>query len=217
MNMRKRKSATERKEEIIDATLRLAGEIGPDRLTTEDLAREIGISQPGIFRHFPTKSAIWDAVGRHIGTLLKAKMALTQKRDNLPIDNLKKFVIGHLAFIETTPAIPAILFSRELHAENDQLRSFFESLIASRHKHFSELIQAEINAGRFKRSLDADDAAYLVLALIQGLAMRWSLNNRDFDLPAEGQRLLDLQIEGFMVAKSPQKAGTKDGNGGSNE
>ena len=201
MSVRKRKSATERKAEIIEATLRLAGEIGPDRLTTEDLAREVGISQPGIFRHFATKSAIWEAVGRHVATLLKAKMALTQKPDSLPIDNLRNFVIGHLAFIETTPAIPAILFSRELHAENDQLRAFFASLIASRHRHFSELIQAEITAGRFRRSLDSDDAAYLLLALVQGLAMRWSLNNRNFDLPAEGQRLLDLQIEGFMAAE----------------
>ncbi len=200
MVVRKRKSATERKQEIIDATLRLSGEIGPDRLTTEDLAKEIGISQPGIFRHFPTKGAIWEAVGRHIGTMLKAKMSLTQSRGSLPIDNLKHFVVGHLAFIEKTPAIPAILFSRELHAENDQLRAFFASLIASRHKHFSGLIQAEITAGRFKKSLDSDDAAYLILALIQGLAMRWSLNDRNFDLPAEGQRLLDLQIEGFMAS-----------------
>ncbi len=199
MNVRKRKSATERKEEIIDATLRLAGEIGPDRLTTKDLAREVGISQPGIFRHFPTKGAIWEAVGRHIGAVLKAKMSLTQSRKNLPIDNLKNFVIGHLAFIEKTPAIPAILFSRELHAENEQLRAFFASLIASRHKHFSELIEAEITAGRFKSSLNSDDAAYVILALIQGLAMRWSLNNRNFNLPKEGERLLNLQLEGFMI------------------
>jgi len=213
MPVRKRKSAAERKEEIIDATLRLAGEIGPDRLTTEDLAREIGISQPGIFRHFPTKGAIWEAVGRHIGTLLKAKMALTPKRGNLPIDNLRSLVIGQLTFIETTPAIPAILFSRELHAENDQLRAFFASLIASRHRHFSELIQAEITAGRFKPSLDSDDGAYLILALIQGLAMRWSLNNRNFNLPEEGQRLLDILFEGFMVPKSHRD----NNNGGSNE
>ncbi len=213
MPVRKRKSAAERKEEIIDATLRLAGEIGPDRLTTEDLAREIGISQPGIFRHFPTKGAIWEAVGRHIGTLLKAKMALAPNRGNLPIDDLRSLVIGQLAFIETTPAIPAILFSRELHAENDQLRAFFASLIASRHRHFSELIEAEITAGRFKPSLDSDDGAYLILALIQGLAMRWSLNNRNFNLPEEGQRLLDMLLKGFMVPKSHRDSN----NGGSNE
>ncbi len=208
MSTRTRKSADERKEEIVEATLRLAGEVGPDRMTTEALAKEIGISQPGIFRHFPTKGAIWEAVGQHIGKLLQAKMTLTKKKGNRPAEDLRDFVIVQLTFIEATPAIPAILFSRELHAENEKLRTFFAGLIASRHKHFSKLIAAEISSGRFKKTLDADDAAFLILALIQGLAMRWSLNARSFDLPLEGARLLDLQLEGF---KSPSQSARVEG------
>jgi len=210
MITRTRKSADERKEEIVEATLRLAGEVGPDRMTTEALAKEIGISQPGIFRHFPTKGAIWEAVGQHIGKLLQAKMALTKKKGAFPVDELRDFVVGHLTFIDATPAIPAILFSRELHAENEKLRMFFAGLIASRHKHFSKLIAAEISSGRFKKTLDADDAAFLILVLIQGLAMRWSLNNRSFDLPAEGARLLDLQLDGFKaLPQCGQSEGTQ--------
>ena len=199
MTVRIRKSAGERKAEIIEATLRLAGEIGPDRMTTEALAKEVGISQPGIFRHFPTKGHIWEAVGQHIGKLLQAKAVLTRKKGIRPVDELRDFVIGHLTFIEATPAIPAILFSRELHAENENLRIFFAGLIVSRHRHFSKLIAAEIATGRFEKTLNPDDAAYLILALIQGLAMRWSLNARNFDLAKEGQRLLELQLAGFKT------------------
>ena len=199
MTVRIRKSAGERKAEIIEATLRLAGEIGPDRMTTEALAKEVGISQPGIFRHFPTKGHIWEAVGQHIGKLLQAKAVLTRKKGIRPVDELRDFVIGHLAFIEATPAIPAILFSRELHAENENLRIFFAGLIVSRHRHFFKLIAAEIATGRFEKTLNPDDAAYLILALIQGLAMRWSLNARNFDLAKEGQRLLELQLAGFKT------------------
>ena len=199
MTVRIRKSAGERKAEIIEATLRLAGEIGPDRMTTEALAKEVGISQPGIFRHFPTKGHIWEAVGQHIGKLLQAKAVLTREKGTRPVDELQDFVIGHLTFIEATPAIPAILFSRELHAENENLRIFFAGLIVSRHRHFSKLIAAEIATGRFEKTLNPNDAAYLILALIQGLAMRWSLNARNFDLAKEGQRLLDLQLAGFKT------------------
>ncbi len=53
MTTRVRKSAEDRKAEIVDAALRLADDIGPDRLSTEVLAEAVGISQPGIFRHFP--------------------------------------------------------------------------------------------------------------------------------------------------------------------
>jgi len=203
MEARNRKSAKVRKQEIIDATLQLAGKSGPDRITTEALAKNIGISQAGIFRHFPTKGAIWEAVGEHIAKSLRVKVTASLKREN-PADELRKFVVGHLKFIEATPAIPAILFSRELHAENDHLRTIFAGLIANRHKHISKLIAAEIKSGRFKQNLDGDDAAYLILALIQGLAMRWSLNNRNFDLAKEGKRLLDLQLEGFQDTHQSQ-------------
>ncbi len=196
MTTRVRKSAAERKEEIVNATLRLAGEIGPDRITTEALAKEVGISQPGIFRHFPTKNDIWEAVSQHISTVLQAKASVSRKGAR-PVEELHDFVTGHLAFIVATPAIPAILFSRELHSENETLRTFFAGLIKKRHQMFSRLIAAEIKSGLFKPSLNADDAAYLILVLIQGLAMRWSLNNRDFDLVEEGRRLLDLQLDGF--------------------
>ena len=57
-----RKSAQERKAEILATALRLADELGPDRLTTAAIAEAVGLTQPGIFRHFPTKQALWQAV-----------------------------------------------------------------------------------------------------------------------------------------------------------
>ena len=199
MTARTRKSAVERKAEIIEAAIRLAGDIGPDRLTTEALAKEIGISQPGIFRHFPTKSAIWEAVGQRIGETLQAKTTPGKSEAGSPVNQLRDAVASHLAYIATTPAIPAILFSRELHSENEKLRVFFAGLITNRQHHFSKLIAKEVEMGRLREQLDPDDAAYLILALIQGLAMRWSLSDRNFDLVEEGIRLLDLQLDGFKI------------------
>ncbi len=199
MAERKRKSAGERKAQIVEEAIRLAGEIGPDRLTAEKLAREVGISQPGIFRHFPSKEAIWQAVARRIGELLRVHASLEGMEDLSPAVRLRGLILRHLAFIQATPAIPAILFSRELHAENEHLRAFFAQLMARRHELFAALIAAEVRAGRFHPGLDPGDAAYLLLALIQGLAMRWSLEARSFDLVEEGRRLLDLQLAGFSA------------------
>ncbi len=197
MKARTRKSAKERKSEIVEAVLRLAAEVGPDRLTTEALASAVGISQPGIFRHFPKKSDIWGAVAERIAELLKENWAGMENKNLHAADRMKAFVVGHLNFLETTPAIPAILFSRELHAENEILRSFFSGLMRRVHKFVSQMIADEIETGKYDKKLDPDDAAYLILALIQGLAMRWSLNERNFSLVKEGERLLALQLSGF--------------------
>ncbi len=195
-----RKSAEERKAEIVDTVFKLAGEIGPDRLTTERIAQEIGISQPAIFRHFPNKAAIWDAVAKEIGSKLRAGSPVESLlADEMPdpAGNLVKAVLTHLAFIQKTPAIPAILFSRELHAENESLRKYFMGLMAKRHGIFSTMIANAIKAGQFDQDLNPEDGAFLILALIQGLAMRWSLSARQFDLVDEGERLLALQLKGW--------------------
>jgi len=195
MTVRTRKPAAERKKEIVETAIRLAAECGPDRLTTESLAKEIGISQPAIFRHFPAKSDIWEAVGDRICTLMGESGELIEATD--PTDRLRKMVAAQLTFIESTPAVPAILFSRELHSENEKLRAFFAGLMAQRHKKLSQLFANGIKSGEFNKNIDPDDSAYLVLALIQGLAMRWSLNKRDFDLVEAGRKMLEVQLIGF--------------------
>lgn len=197
MAVRTRKSAPERKAEIVDTAIRLAADIGPDRLTTEKLAAEIGISQPAIFRHFPTKDAIWESVADHICKLMGKSVTIDE---GLAVDQrLRKMVVSQLQFITKTPAVPAILFSRELHAQNETLRLIFSKLMAGRHKKLSAVIAKGSDAGLFRKDLDASDAAYLILTLIQGLAMRWSLENHGFNLVEEGERLLDLQMAAFVV------------------
>jgi AcrR family transcriptional regulator len=59
---RKRLGADERREEIIRVTLELAADQGPDDVTTQDMAQAMGVTQGAVFRHFPSKDAIWLAV-----------------------------------------------------------------------------------------------------------------------------------------------------------
>jgi len=197
MAPRTRKSAPERKAEIVETAIRLAAEVGPDRLTTEKLAHEIGITQPAIFRHFPSKSDIWKAVGTRICTLMGESAGMDLPAN--PLERLNFVITAQLGFIAKTPAVPAILFSRELHAENEDLRQVFAILMEARHARLSALITSTIQTGDFRKDLNPDDAAYLILTLIQGLAMRWSLNKFNFDLVVEGQRLLALQLLAYKA------------------
>ena len=125
MSKQIRKSAHDRKIEIADTAIRLAGEIGPDRLTVQHLADAIGLSQPAIFRHFPTKGAIWQAVAERIAELMKAATIKTLQPGLRPAEQLRALVIAQLAFVQATPAIPAILFSRELHAGKRRFAGIF--------------------------------------------------------------------------------------------
>jgi len=195
--MRIRKTAEERKAEIVDATLRLADRLGPERLTTEAIADAVGITQPGVFRHFPRKLDLWEAVAARVGAMMESRWTKVRSRDAAPIDRIRALIAAQLRLIQSTPAIPAILFSRELHARNKGLRKAFYGLLGRFHRTVSGLVAEAREAGELRRDIDPDDVAFLIIGLVQGLAVRWSISGRGFDLAEEGSRLLELQLSGF--------------------
>jgi AcrR family transcriptional regulator len=197
--VRTRKTAEERKAEILQAAMRLADELGPDRLSTEAIARAVGLTQPGIFRHFPTKQAIWEAVASAISDRMEAAWTAATRHCTAPIDRLRGIIDAQFRLIQSTPAIPAILFSRELHAENDVLRKAVFRLMGRFHDEVAGEITAAQASGAFWQDLVPSDAAFLLIGLVQGTAVRWSLSGRSFDLPEEGVRLLDLQLQMFSI------------------
>lgn len=200
--MSSRKPAATRKVEIVEAALRLADELGPDRLTTEAIAGAVGLTQPAIFRHFPTKQDLWAAVGARIGALMGERWAGISATDGGPTDRIQALVQAQLRLIQSTPAIPAILFSRELHVENEELRRAFRALMGRFHRLIESLVAEACERGELCPDLDPEDVAFLVIGLLQGLAVRWSISGRSFDLCQEGLRLLELQMRGL----TPEKA-----------
>ncbi|MFZ1471183.1 MAG: TetR/AcrR family transcriptional regulator, partial [Paracoccaceae bacterium] len=89
---------------------------------------------------------------------------------------------------------PAILHSRELHCGNAPLRAQFLTVMTQ----FQALLVDALTEGQaqgvFRRDLVPSDGAILLISLVQGLAIRWSLGQRAFSLEAEGGRLLAYQI-----------------------
>lgn len=193
---RRRKSAAARRAEIVETAIRLSAEIGPDRVTTQHLADEVGVTQPAIFRHFATKSEIWLAVADQIVGDLQAIHSAAETSGN-PHDALHKIVGQHLVHVSENPAVPAILFSRELQAENPALRGKFSSLMTERGKAVAELITRAQQDGLHRAEIVATDAAHLLMAAMNGVFVRWSLEERAFDLVDEGGRMLGGLIDSF--------------------
>lgn len=203
--MTARKSADSRKAEIVIAMLRLADEIGPDRLTTLAVANAVGLTQPGIFRHFPTKQDLWLAVAAHIATKMTQAWDEVLTDEAEPQDRVRALILVQLRQITANPAIPAILHSRELHTENAALRAQFIDLMTR----FQAMLVDALTEGRargvFRADLAPTDAAILLISLVQGLAIRWSLGQRAFSLEAEGGRLLACQIALFRTPTPMEK------------
>jgi len=190
-----RQTAEERKAQIVAEVLRLADEIGPDRLSTTEVARAIGLSQPAIFRHFPTKGALWLAVAEDIADRLQSYWAEAEAGATGSHARLKALILAQLTAIAETPALPSILFSRELQVDNPALRDVFRKLLSAFQVRLVAVVRELQAAGHLRRDVGPEDVAILLTSLVQGVAIRWTLGARGFALVPEGLRLFDVQME----------------------
>jgi len=193
-----RKPADLRRAEIIDAVLRLSVEVGPDRLGTPAVAAAVGISQPAIFRHFPTREALWVAVAEQVATRMRAGWIAAEAGSPEPEEAIRRIVRAQTRLVAGEPSILAIVFSHELRVSNPALAAVFRGLMGEL---TGRLVAAFARLAQ-RMTVAPPDAALLVLGLVQGLALRWSLSGRGFDLVAEAGRLLDLQLAGLVRAET---------------
>lgn len=194
---RVRRPAETRRIEIVDAALRLADAVGPDALTTEAIAAEIGLTQPALFRHFARKELIWTAVAERLAEIMAKARADAVAPGTPPERAIVALAEAQAGAIASTPGLAAILFSRELHVRNVELRAGLAANQKMLHGELAAAIERGKSAGRFAGDLDTADAAFLVIGVIQSAALRWSLTGRRLDLVAEVRRLCGLLARGF--------------------
>lgn len=106
-----RKDALSRRREIADAALKVIAEQGLGRFTAVAIAREVGLTDAALFRHFPTKEAIVLAA---IGRVEEQLLAHIPEPEGDPIARLGRFFEARVASIHENPGLARLVASDQL-------------------------------------------------------------------------------------------------------
>ena len=118
-----------RREEILQALAHmLESTDGASRITTAKLAKQVGVSEAALYRHFPSKARMFEGLIEFIEDALMSRinMILEDEKDTL---NRIRLVLGLiLAFAEKNPGLSRILSGHALMFENERLRNRINQL-----------------------------------------------------------------------------------------
>ena len=189
-----RKSAAERRHEIVETTLRLLPEFGGGGLSTQRIADHIGITQAGLFRHFATKNDLWIAVLTEIEHLSLCSWENASLECDPAVVRLRKILLAQLKLIEDYPAIPSLLFSTGRLAAEEVLHPIHIRIMTALRLRVTEELSAAIQKCDRHIQIDTLDMESLLMGVVQDCVLRWSLTGRQYDLVAEGDRMVGLQL-----------------------
>ncbi len=116
-----RRKGPDRREEILEAASTLFITYGPSKTTTRQIAQAVGISQPSLYAHFPTKEALSQAMAARAFGLLEARMHALPPASPSPVHHLTELIRGYIDFALEEPAAYQIAFMVDLSLSTTQV------------------------------------------------------------------------------------------------
>lgn len=170
--MQTRLSTEERQVEIVEAALRLACESSPALITTADIATAIGVTQGTVFKHFPTKDAIWLAAMRWVRETLLQKLQAAADEAATPLDALAGIFRAHVEFVIAHPGVPRFIFHELQQPADSAAKLEVRGVLQGYRKLLLGQLAESIEQRQVSADLDPEAAATSFIGLIQGLVMQ---------------------------------------------
>lgn len=204
-----RKRGEVRRVEIVENALILAGLAGPARVTTAEIANATGISHAAVFRHFPTKDDLWDAVGGRIEQEIDALNTGILSSTLNATDAMERLIRSYLCLGRRWPAMYLILQSREVQFQNTRLQARVERIEEKLLGAVRAVIDKGCNRGDFPFDLPVEDVAWGVASFIRGLTVRWAWSPDTHTPNPQMERLWPMLARG-LGANNPNPPDGKD-------
>ncbi len=176
-----------RRDQIMQATLKIIARKGVSSLTTAALAREVGISEANLYRHFKNKDDIYMATVSHVREMIAKNLEKVMDGSTDPVAILKRFFALQVELMEENGGITRLMFSEELHVHQHMRERILETMYAVSEK-LASLVKDGQKAGTIRKDIDPLTTVLMFVAMIQGLAFRWSLGGFSFSLAKEAAK-----------------------------
>ena len=186
---KKKKTLTSRQAEIVDAALKLIAEQGIQHLTIRNLSTTIGVTEAALYRHFPGKTEIIQA------------MVSRFEEDVDDIGELRGWTAVEAALVRRTelvlakPDLARVLFAEELFKDSPEIAQILHGMM-QRHQQIMKChFQEAVDDGVIRADIPMDTLFRLILGPLRLLIKQWGLSDGAFDLRAKRDEMLKFMKE----------------------
>jgi AcrR family transcriptional regulator len=179
-----------KRDSIIDAAIKLFAKKGFTKTTINDIALAAGIGKGTVYEYFSTKEEI---IHHSFGYFIKSLELDFQEiliMNTAVQEKLSLIFKGFVEFISTDSlGIIEIMFDFWAEAIKNKaakgllyqdMRQFYQSY----REIFIDLLREGIEKGEFKKEIDTNSVASLIVGMLDGILVQWILDKKRINLEA---------------------------------
>jgi TetR/AcrR family transcriptional regulator len=158
----------DRRTQILQA-LALMLESSPGaRITTAALAKQVGVSEAALYRHFPSKAKMFEGLIEFIEESLFTRINRIIQEENDVQDKVKYILQLTLGFADQNPGMCRLLTGDALAGETERLRKRISQIFDRIETQIKQILrEAELKQG-LRTSINVTDSANLLVATVEG-------------------------------------------------
>jgi TetR/AcrR family transcriptional regulator len=157
-----------RKEQILQSLATILEQSPGGRITTAGLAKHVGVSEAALYRHFPSKAKMFEALIEFIENTIFSRISQIMNEEMEADKRCEKILGLILTFCERNPGITRILTGDPLAGETERLRQRVTQLFDRIEAQLRQIIREMPIREQQKTSTDPVVAANLLLSLAEG-------------------------------------------------
>jgi AcrR family transcriptional regulator len=199
IKIKKEKVAVKNLVRILDAALSISNQKGFASMSLRDLSSEAGLSMGALYSYISSKEELLDMMQQQGRSLIVKILGEYLGDINDPLEKLKRGIQVHLYLSEVMQ--PWFYFSymetknlpKEVHKKSIEAELYTEQI-------FTEIIEAGIKEGRFRKSNPQMVSAALKALLQDWYLKRWKYERRKVSVEAYAEFIMDL-VSSYLMAK----------------
>lgn len=195
---------SQRRQQILEALAHMLEANPGERITTAGLAREVGVSEAALYRHFPSKSKMFEGLIEFVEETMFSRINMILAEEQTALKRCQKILTLLLTFTARNPGITRILTGDALAGESERLRHRVAQLFDRLETQLKQIVrEAEMREG-LRPIISAGATANLMLASAEGRISQFVRSSFKRAPTVDWQEQWELMAEGiFRPAISP--------------
>ncbi len=180
-----------RQEQIVDESIKIIDEKGIQGLTIKNLSKAIGISEPGIYRHFESKTEILLSILNNFKEMAEMLSGLMTDFEGTAIEKIEFIFSRMLGLFSEAPSMVSVIFSEEIFKNEELLKLKITEVLNLHAATIEHIITKGQKENNVRKDIEVKTLALMIMGSLRLLVKRWDLNNHNFDLNKEGSKLIE--------------------------
>ncbi|MDG2420737.1 MAG: nucleoid occlusion factor SlmA [Gammaproteobacteria bacterium] len=157
-----------RKEQILQSLARMLENCPGERITTAALAKEVGVSEAALYRHFPSKARIFEGLINFMEETLFLRISRILKEESATEIKCRKILTLLLTFSQRNPGITRLLTGDALSGETERLRNRIAQFYSRLEAQLKQILREAQIRENLRPTASPTALANLLLATVEG-------------------------------------------------